>query len=104
MTRWPICSLSLSPMRRESVSLPPPGGNGETKRIVRAGYCCATDVPQMSAARSKAATRGVCMKKWKRGVSLVSLTFFHSRGLEDFAPLRDLAFEVGGELLGRVGD
>src|SRR5690349_18164387 len=45
MTRWPSCSPSLSPMMRESVSLPPPAAYGDTMRMGRVGYCWAKSEP-----------------------------------------------------------
>src|SRR6185503_18878505 len=63
MIRWPICSLSLSATIRESVSLPPPGGNGEMKRSERVGYCCAWAALPINAATSRTAKLDLCMKR-----------------------------------------
>src|SRR5919108_727626 len=38
---WPRRGESLSAIARDTMSTPPPGGKGATKRIVLTGYCCA---------------------------------------------------------------
>src|SRR5437868_1924612 len=38
-TGWPRRGASFSPIERATMSTPPPGGKGTTKRIGFAGYC-----------------------------------------------------------------
>src|SRR5262249_42521832 len=102
-------SDSLPDSTRAMVSVPPPGGNGTTRRTKRLGHPCAEEVCAEAVRGGKAATTADAAAATNRRRAIAAaagpLLFELDLGLAgDRAPFVDFGCEEGGELIGRRAD
>src|SRR5438876_12404488 len=99
ITGWPNSSDRRLAMMRETVSVPPPGGNGAIRRMMRAlGQACA-NAPRSATLDANADAAESCTHR--RRVIMGLLRRLDVGVLDHLGPLGDLGLDVGVDALGR---